>query len=65
MIYALFQLIDDYNFPGHHLMDYISFRAGITLALSLLLALLLGSVIIRRLQRMQIGEEVRNLGLEG
>ena len=65
MIYALFQLIDDYNFPGHHLMEYISFRAGITLALSLLLALLLGSVIIRRLQRMQIGEEVRNLGLEG
>lgn len=65
MIYALFRYLSEYGFPGHRLMDYITFRAGISMALSLLLALVLGKYIIRRLQRMQIGEEVRNLGLEG
>ncbi len=65
MIYSLFQIFGDTGFPGHRLMDYITFRAGIALALGLLVALLLGNVIIRRLRRMQIGEDVRNLGLEG
>lgn len=65
MIYSLFQHFETWGFPGHRLMDYITFRAGMALALSLLLGLLLGNVIIHRLQRMQIGEEVRNLGLEG
>lgn len=65
MLYALFQYFEEYDFPGHHLMDYITFRAGISLALSLVLTLWLGRVIIHRLQRMQIGEDVRNLGLEG
>ena len=46
-------------------MDFISFRAGITFALALILAMALGGTVIRRLQKMQIGEEVRNLGLEG
>lgn len=64
MLYALFKYLN-IDFPGHRLMDYITFRAGISLALSLLLALLLGNVIIRKLRRMQIGEDVRNLGLEG
>mgnify|MGYP002340511562 CR=1 FL=1 len=65
MIYSLFQIFGSTDFPGHRLMDYISFRAGVALALGLLVALLLGNVIIRRLRRMQIGEDVRNLGLEG
>ncbi len=46
-------------------MDFITFRAGITFALALIIALWLGGPVIRRLQRMQIGEEVRDLGLEG
>lgn len=65
MLYSLFQYLSDTDFPGMRLMDYITFRAGIALALALVFALALGNVIIRRLQRMQIGEEVRNLGLEG
>ena len=65
MLYSLFKYLEDFNFPGHRLMDYITFRAGISFALALLLGLTLGSVIIRKLQKMQIGEVVRNLGLEG
>ena len=64
MIYELIKMIG-WDFPGRNLMGYITFRAGITFALSLLIALCFGHHIIRRLQRMQIGEEVRNLGLEG
>lgn len=65
MLYWLFQIVDGIDFPGRNLMGYITFRAGISFALALVLALAFGHSIIRRLQRMQIGEEVRNLGLEG
>lgn len=65
MLYSLFRYLEDFNFPGHRLMDYITFRAGISFALALLLGLTLGNVIISKLQKMQIGEVVRNLGLEG
>lgn len=66
MIYWLYeQLGSGWDFPGKHLLGYISFRAGLTFALSLLIALVFGQKIIHRLQRMQVGEEVRNLGLEG
>lgn len=65
MLYWLFQIVDGIDFPGRNLMGYITFRAGISFALALILALAFGHSIIRRLQRMQIGEEVRNLGLEG
>lgn len=65
MIYALLELLDGWNFPGHNLMGYISFRAGISFALALVIALAFGHKIIERLQRMQVGEVVRNLGLEG
>lgn len=65
MIYALLKLLDGWNFPGHNLMGYISFRAGISFALALVIALAFGHKIIERLQRMQVGEVVRNLGLEG
>ena len=64
MIYWLFNNFN-WDIPGHNLMNYISFRAGVSFALALVVALLFGHDIIRRLQRMQIGEEVRNLGLEG
>lgn len=65
MLYALFQYFADSDFPGHHLMDYISFRSGISLAIAMVCALFFGQTIIHRLQKRQIGETVRNLGLEG
>lgn len=65
MLYSLMQLFDGWDFPGHNLMGYITFRAGISFALSMLVALVFGHKIIERLQKMQVGEVVRNLGLEG
>lgn len=65
MIYALLEFLDGIKFPGHNLMGYISFRAGISFALALIIALAFGHKVIERLQRMQVGEVVRNLGLEG
>lgn len=67
MFYSIVQsyLESRHDFPGIHLMDYISFRAGVTFALALLLALIFGQSVIHRLQRMQIGEEIRDLGLAG
>ena len=68
MLYSIFEYLQDsvaLDFPGRHLMTYISFRAGVTFTLALLIALIFGRRIIDRLQRMQVGEVVRNLGLEG
>ncbi len=65
MIYSLFQILEDSGFPGARLMDYITFRAGMSFTLAMLIALIFGRTIIHRLQRMQVGEVVRNLGLEG
>ncbi len=65
MIYWLLEALDGWDFPGHNLMGYITFRAGISFALALVIALTFGHHIIARLQKMQIGEVVRNLGLEG
>ena len=65
MLYALFQHFQEIDFPGIGLMNYITFRAGMTLVLSLIIALVFGRKIIDRLQLMQVGEIVRNLGIEG
>lgn len=65
MLYYLFQWLEDTGFPGARLMDYITFRSGAALLLSLFIALVFGRRIIERLQKMQVGEIVRNLGLEG
>lgn len=66
MLYSLFKyLAVHFDFPGLRLMDYVSFRMGISFALALLIALVFGHRIIRMLQRNQVGEVVRNLGLEG
>lgn len=65
MIYHLFELLKGTDFPGRYLMEFITFRAGAAFAISLLFALFVGKGMIRRLQRMQIGEEIRDLGLEG
>lgn len=65
MFYSLFQSLQGADVPGSRLMEYITFRTGIVFALSMLLALVLGRRIIDRLQMMQVGEIVRNLGIEG
>lgn len=65
MLYYLFDYLNTVDFPGARLMGYISFRAGAALLLSLFIALVFGRRIIDRLQLMQVGEIVRDLGLEG
>ncbi len=65
MLYYLFDLLKDSNIPGVRLMDYITFRSGVALILSLFIATVIGRRIINRLQLMQVGEIVRDLGLEG
>ena len=66
MLYYLFDnLLSSTHIPGGRLMSYITFRAGVALMLSLLIATVFGRKIIDRLQKMQVGEIVRNLGLEG
>lgn len=65
MLYYLFDLLRDSNLPGARLMTYITFRSGIALLLALCIAVFAGRRIIDRLQLRQVGEIVRNLGLEG
>ena len=66
MLYHLFEYLDrNFDLPGAGLFRYLSFRAGLAIMLSLIISLLLGSRIIRSLKRLQIGETVRDLGLEG
>ena len=66
MLYHLFEYLDrEFDLPGAGLFRFISFRAGVAIMLSLVISLLLGSKIIRSLRRLQIGETVRDLGLEG
>lgn len=65
MIYYLAQFLSQFNIPGMGMFQYISFRSGLAVITSLAISLLFGKRIIHYLQRKQIGEEVRNLGLEG
>lgn len=65
MLYFLFEKLQDANVPGARLMDYITFRSVIAMVLSLFIATVIGRKLINRLQLMQVGEIVRNLGLEG
>lgn len=66
MLYHLFEYLDrEFDLPGAGMFRYISFRAGVAIMISLVISLLLGSRIIRSLKRLQIGETVRDLGLEG
>lgn len=65
MLYSLFEWLKDFDVPGGRLMEYITFRSGMAFILSLLVATIIGRRIINRLQIMQVGEIVRNLGLEG
>ena len=66
MLYHLFEWLDKYyDFPGAGLFKYVSFRAGVAIILSLVIALIFGRKIVGYLRKLQIGETVRDLGLEG
>lgn len=65
MLYYLFSLLQDSDIPGARLMDYLTFRSGVALLMALFIAMVFGRKIIDRLQRMQVGEIVRDLDLEG
>lgn len=65
MLYYLSEYLVEFDIPGARLMSYITFRSGVALMLSLFIATVIGRKIIDRLQLMQVGEIVRNLGLEG
>ncbi len=66
MLYDLFEYLETtYNLPGASLFRFLSFRAGMALILSLLIGAVYGKWIINFLKRQQIGEEIRDLGLEG
>ena len=65
MIYHIFEALKDFNIPGQGLMGYLSFRAVMACFTALLVGIFGGGRIIRRLRRLQIGEDIRDLGLEG
>ncbi len=66
MLYNLFEYLNEvYDFPGAGVFQYISFRSAMALITSLIVSLLFGGKIINLIRNKQIGEEVRELGLEG
>jgi len=66
MLYYLFEYLEkQFQFPGASLFGYISFRAAVAIILSLLISTIYGKRIIKFLQKQQVGESIRDLGLEG
>ena len=66
MLYYLFEILESqFNFPGASLFSYLSFRAGVSVLISLIISVIFGKKIINYLIRKQIGENIRELGLDG
>ena len=65
MIYYLYEWLNQYNIPGIGMTQYISFRTAGAILLSLIITIIFGKRLIHYLKVKQIGEEVRDLGLEG
>lgn len=66
MLYYLFDYLDKhFNFPGAGLFQYITFRAFAAVITSLGIAAIWGKTVINQLRKLQIGEDIRDLGLEG
>jgi len=65
MLYYLFHYLNELNIPGTGVFEYITFRAAMTMITSLVVSIFFGKKVIRFLQRKQIGEEIRDLDLEG
>ena len=65
MLYYLFNYLDQLDFPGAGLFRYISFRSVMAFILSVIISMTIGRWIIDKLQKKQVGEVIRDLGLEG
>lgn len=65
MIYHLFDILKDFDIPGQGLFQYLSFRAILAFSTALLFSIFAGRKIIAAIRRKQIGEDIRDLGLEG
>jgi len=66
MLYYLFEYLEkEFQFPGASLFGFLTFRAAVAIILSLLISTIFGKRIIRFLQKLQVGETIRDLGLEG
>ena len=65
MFSLLYEWLKDFDIPGLGMLPYISFRSAAAIITSLFITMGFGKKLIRLLQRKQIGEEVRDLGLEG
>ena len=66
MLYYLFEYLENqFSFPGASVFQFITFRAASAFILSLLISSIFGKRIISFLQRQQVGESIRDLGLEG
>ncbi|MBK7652688.1 MAG: phospho-N-acetylmuramoyl-pentapeptide-transferase [Flammeovirgaceae bacterium] len=66
MLYYFFDYIEkNFDLPGAGLFQYISFRAGAAAVLSLIITITFGQRLINYLRKKQVGEEIRDLGLEG
>jgi phospho-N-acetylmuramoyl-pentapeptide-transferase len=65
MLYYLFEYLDKFDVPGAGLFQYISFRAGLAAFFSLMITITFGRNLISFLRKKQVGEDIRDLGLEG
>tara|TARA_B100000575_G_scaffold153394_1_gene122369 strand:- start:6849 stop:8063 length:1215 start_codon:yes stop_codon:yes gene_type:complete len=66
MLYHLFEILEtQFKLPGASLFSYLSFRAAVSVIISLIISIVFGKKIINYLKNKQIGENVRKLGLEG
>ncbi len=65
MLYYLFQYLNELDLPGAGVFQYISFRAGMAAFFSLLITIIFGKSLINYLRKKQVGEDIRDLGLEG
>jgi phospho-N-acetylmuramoyl-pentapeptide-transferase len=66
MLYYLFDYLEKtYHIPGAGLFQFLTFRAGLAIGFSLLIAAIFGKKIINYLRKKQVGETIRDLGLEG
>ena len=65
MLYYLFDYLNKLDIPGAGVFQYISFRAGMAAFLSLLITITFGKNLINILRKKQVGEDIRDLGLDG
>lgn len=66
MLYYIFEFLEKkFNLPGAGLFQYITFRSGAAIILSLVISMVFGQKVISSLKRLQVGETVRELGLDG